>query len=138
MFDTYITKRVTEDHYHRHDIHEHRAPTDESVKLLNEMMEKAKSNLISTFSTSNNTLQATWAVYEDMTTNSVHYLLKCVINGKEHLVNIDVKEFEIFPSKKTLHTSIQTVYEKLCKIVTAELMQNLLEEMKTMGGVKWK
>lgn len=38
----------------RVDVHEHRAPTDESIKLLNEMQEKILKNIVAQFKVDNN------------------------------------------------------------------------------------
>ena len=58
MFDTYVQRHTTEYVDRNITVKEYKAPTDESVKLLNEMTEKALNNIVKTFSTSNNTLQA--------------------------------------------------------------------------------
>ena len=52
MFDRYIVRSGSQSHYHNHKITEQRAPTDDSVKLLMEMEDKAKSNLIDHFKVS--------------------------------------------------------------------------------------
>ena len=48
MFDTYVTRR--EPHYPQTiNKHEHRAPTDDSVKLLREMEEKARDQVVESY-----------------------------------------------------------------------------------------
>ena len=42
MFDTYLNPQRTQTQYVTREVHEHRAPTYESVKLLREMEQKAK------------------------------------------------------------------------------------------------
>ena len=39
MFDTINLRAGDQHHHHRTEVHEHRAPTDESVRLLHELAE---------------------------------------------------------------------------------------------------
>lgn len=48
MLDTYLIGGRPQHHYHRHDVHEHRAPTDASVALLKEMEKAASDKIIAT------------------------------------------------------------------------------------------
>jgi hypothetical protein len=50
MFDKLLVVggRSTQHHYHRSEVHEHRAPTDESVKLLREMEQAALDKIMAT------------------------------------------------------------------------------------------
>jgi hypothetical protein len=41
MFDSYTVRAGDQHHHHRTEVHEHRAPTDASVKLLREMEQAA-------------------------------------------------------------------------------------------------
>ena len=45
-------------------IHEHRAPTDESVRLLNEFEEKARKNIIHKISVNENNLNAVSIIFK--------------------------------------------------------------------------
>jgi histidinol-phosphate/aromatic aminotransferase/cobyric acid decarboxylase-like protein len=49
MFDSYTLRAGDQHHHHRTEVHEHRAPTDASVKLLREMEQAALDKILSTF-----------------------------------------------------------------------------------------
>src|SRR4051812_2071854 len=65
-------------------ITEHKAPTDESVKLLNEMQEKAKKNIIATIHIEQNYLKAI-VIYtqDDVVSGRMKYAIKFNLNGKD-------------------------------------------------------
>lgn len=124
MFDNYYTS--TSHNYTTKTTHEHRAPTDASVKLLNEMTEKARSNLISTLSTSNTVLQTTWAHFKDNKIDEEKYYCKITINGKTFTEEFNVNMFNI--SNK--HDLIVHLYKLVCDRLASVIMTPLLEEMK--------
>lgn len=66
-------------------ITEKKAPTDQSIELLNEFQEKAKQNIIDTIIIDNNVMKAV-AVFltGDIISDKYRYFLKYVLNGKEY------------------------------------------------------
>ena len=131
MFDTNnVTHKYSPSHVTTN-VHEHRAPTDESVKLLNDMQEKAKANLIYTFSTSNNLLQATWAEYVDQITDTYKFFCKYTLNNKDYYTEINLNNWQL----ESVEHKVDLLYAKLCQKLTQELMQPLLEEMRRKSYV---
>lgn len=125
MFDTYVNRHTTEYVDRNITVKEYRAPTDESVKILNELTDKAIKNIINTFSTSNNTLQATAAVYEDYRNEQREFLCKFVLNGKTHIIRVALPSYEF----ETPNDMIEELYKKICEKLAVEIMQPLLQEM---------
>lgn len=125
MFDTYYTQRDTQYVTKEVNVKEYKAPTDESVKLLNEMTEKALSNLIKTFSTTNNTLQMTCAVYDDNLVYDRRFLCKFTLNGKDHTLDIPIP----LHAFTNMDSAILELYTAVCNKLAYEIMQPLLEEM---------
>jgi len=126
MFDTYISQ--TEQVTREVTVKEYRAPTDESIKLLNEMQKKALDNIISQFSTSNNCLQMKCAVIEDYYDQAKVFICKFTLNGKDHRFDIKVHSWDV-PTEQDL---INKVYERTCAELAAEFMQPLFNEMKSL------
>lgn len=126
MFDNYhlsaVTQRVTENV----NVREYKAPTDESVKLLNEFTEKALENLVKSFSTSNNTLQTTWAFYDDNLRQERKFLCKFVLNNTTHRLTVDL------PSHKFSRPEdmVKELYTEICNKLAQEIMLPLFEEMR--------
>lgn len=101
----------SDNHYHRHDnsthirypdtIKEIKAPTDDSVKLLNEFQEKALDNLISKVDVKNNLVEGTVFAF-DMARSStslaceVKIICKFKINGQEYVVEHGVSRDELY------------------------------------------
>ncbi len=67
-------------------INEHRAVTDESVKLLNEFQEKAKDNILNTFIIDVNEMKGVAIFFQSNMTvyDSIEYGLRFVLNGKSY------------------------------------------------------
>jgi|GEM_PF-1631666 len=76
-------------------VHEHKAPTDESVKLLNEMQQKAESNILKTIKIDENYLKAVVIIFKDnLVENRINYGAKFILNGEEHIVEDYIDIFE--------------------------------------------
>ena len=125
MFDSYYTQRTTEYVTKEVNVKEYRAPTDDSVKLLNEMTEKAKENLIKSFSTTNNTLQMSCTVYDDPRSFNREFLCKFTLNGKDHVIEVPIPLWEF----DTMDKAVMGLYNKVCSKLTDEIMMPLLDEM---------
>jgi hypothetical protein len=122
MFDTYVTRAPSSVH-HSTTVHEHRAPTDDSVKLLNEMQQKALNNITASLATSNNTLQLTAHLYQDPALMQHHWGVKLKLNGKEYLIKdkigLDVGREQ----------AIESLYKSVIAQVSAIIAAPLLKEM---------
>lgn len=125
MFDTYVNRHTTEYVDRNITVNEQRAPTDASLKLLNEMTEKALKNIVSNFSTTNNTLQTTVAVYEDYKNSDRQFLCNFVLNGKQNILQIDIPIYEYDTPEKM----VQELYQQVCNKLAAEIMQPFLKEI---------
>lgn len=84
MFDTYeIRQGGSQHHSHTHTIIEKRAPTDESVRLLREMEEKARQQVLSAIRLENCPIDGVVLVHHDQYhSGNREFLLCCRINGK--------------------------------------------------------
>lgn len=107
-------------------ITERRAPTDESVELLNEFQEKALDNIIQSFKIEDNTLKAVVVFYQSsigagmMNGQLCH--IKFNLNGKDYFVkDIPVIDYDkAFGVQKFYHT----LYKKFVEAITLEIMKD--------------
>jgi spore coat polysaccharide biosynthesis protein SpsF (cytidylyltransferase family) len=125
MFDTYVNRHTTEYVDRNITVNEHRAPTDKSVELLNEMTNKALKNITHNFSTTNNTLQVTGAIYHNQPMQERVFMCKFILNGKENKLQIDIPDWQY----DTIESIVEALYKEVCNRLAAELMQPFLKEM---------
>lgn len=118
-------------------INEHRAPTDESVKLLNELQEAAMKNLICSIQIDDdNNVKGVIQYYrlaDPSFKNRVQFQIKFCLNGKDHLIRgiiddlDDEKEFSTcgnFRSK----TAFMIFYKTFSEEIAKDLMQNSIRQ----------
>lgn len=125
MFDTYVQRHTTEYVDRNVTVKEYKAPTDESVKLLNEMTEKALNNIVKTFSTSNNTLQAKVAAYQDPRMGVNEFMCKFTLNGKHHMLRVEFSAYET----PDINSMVEKLYTKVCEKLAQEVMQPFFQEL---------
>ncbi len=76
-------------------VHEHKAPTDKSVELLNELEEKARKNIVYKTKIEQNYLKAIAIYYtDDLITNRIHFYIKFKLNGVKILISDYIDDFE--------------------------------------------
>lgn len=68
----------------RIDVHEHRAPTDDSVRLLREMEDKARANVVATLVAHDNKIEGTVARVRDQTLRRDSIVAHFTLNGERY------------------------------------------------------
>lgn len=121
MFNTTKVYNTT-NHPKTIEVKEHRAPTDESVKILREMEKEILDNIISMGKIEDNVFNVKWYIYPDR--NSWDDVCRCVftLNGKEY-------DFDFNLPGKFVETSriIPTIKEKILERITNVLMDDLFK-----------
>lgn len=121
------TKEVT--------IHEHKAPTDKSIALLNEMQEKAKANIIKTIKIDENFLKAiALFYYESHVEYRINFFIRFNLNGKDYEIKNYIDGFKW--KEATYGNYINLIYnllhEKFSQAISDELFKHLNPEIKEM------
>ena len=65
-------------------VKEHRAPTDDSIRLLNEMQERARESLVKRYVIDDNYIKGSIYYFEDLLTNDHIVEIRFALNGKEY------------------------------------------------------
>lgn len=121
MFDkTYITPGPTSVNV---DVHEHRAPTDESVKLLRDAEERAQERLLSITRLESNEFNATWHVSRCMDNCHVEIVCRFKLNGTEHRVNISAPEEKAADQNQLLKMIQDAIEKKMTNILCIDLYE---------------
>lgn len=113
-------------------VNEHRAPTDKSVELLNEMTEKVKQNIIESIQVKNNVVDGAVIYFQnDMFPDKVRFVVKFQLNGTDHTVEGEIDRWELmgastntpFKSEKVM----RIVYQKVAGLITLDLLKDFVK-----------
>lgn len=108
------------------DIHEHKAPTDESVKLLNEMHEKVMKNIMATYRVADNTLNAAVIyLFQGTGFDRLDYRVIFTFNGKEYLLDGEIPRTDFIPAH--MYGS-QRVYEAIARNLVVLIAEKVLHD----------
>jgi hypothetical protein len=123
MFDTYETGSGNQNHYYRTEITEKRAPTDESIRLLREMEQKAQEQVINALRLDGNEfkfiIQHLWSEME----YSHKFIMIYDLNGKRIVVKAAL------PSMKQDKQKVaDMLIDELAKSIASELLRDQLSE----------
>jgi hypothetical protein len=117
MFDTTIV-RHGDSHTH---VTEKRAPTDESVRLLREMENTAKKEVLKAVQLPSNDLSGVVHLMRDYMSCSTNVAVLFKLNGKEHKVIISLDDFR--------HADMDSRIEQMVEQVSKYLAANILEKV---------
>lgn len=123
MFDSYYAQHSTEYVTKEVNVKEYRAPTDESVKILNEMTEKSLANIVKQFSVQNNDFNFGVVVYKNPLRYTTEVIVKFKLNGKDHEARFDVDEF------KSVEGQVQDVYKAICGKLSEILVASVFDQI---------
>jgi hypothetical protein len=104
------------------EVTEHRAPTDEAIRLYKEMEEKAELNIISKERFIDNELNGV-VTYIEMCSNSfdVKAHIKFSLNGKEYHNIVTVSRSYSIDRQKSMMLLYTSIIEELAKTFTIEI-----------------
>jgi hypothetical protein len=109
-------------------VKEERASTDESIRLLNEMQEKARCNLIEHFIVDDNELKGKIFVFRDWATYEYIVVVAFTLNGKKYESEHSFKQFSS-KIENLRELLVQAVKEAIFKtaISTWDCESNILD-----------
>jgi len=121
MFNTFIENRFPNTIDVKVGIKEVKAPTDESIRLLNEFEEKAKKNLIEkiSFATPSNSINGD--IYMFQSPASREYEIAAVFKLNDVLFDVRHKTREMLTREKL----IKIIYEDLVRSIYTQLTINI-------------
>jgi hypothetical protein len=142
MFDDIFNRTDKSTHVHfpeNINVHEHKAPTDESVRLLNEMQEKAVKNIIAAIRVEDNTVNGVAIAYQDLAMiqcrSGVMIYLKFKVNGVEHTFEETVED-RIFADYKNENKLTEFLRDRLKARVILSIFDHL--KVKIMEAINNK
>lgn len=126
----YHTKTVNVPYEKSVTVNEYKASTDKSIKLLNEMQEKAKENIIHTIKIEENYLKAVAIYYRDLLIiDRMEFYLKFELNGLEFCIKDHIDKREWRKAVLTGYTGLgneyifRVLHKKFSEMIAEELMK---------------
>jgi len=114
MFDRYTYSR----NYNDTRVTEHRAPTDESVRLLKEMEEKAHEKIIESVAVRDTNIECKILISDDMLSDQTRFVVIYSMNGNKQTVKVCVDK----------QRDIQDKYKLVLEEVANDIACNMLSE----------
>ena len=115
MFDSYVIRR--EPNYPQI-VHEHRAPTDESVRLLKEFEEKADKKIVESIRLTNNRFEAQVHRHDDFASAKTYYKIIYQLNGYPRHVTCFVDDFG-----QEIEKSLEVIWKAIANDLASFLME---------------
>lgn len=119
---------------------EKRAPTDESIKLYDEYLEKTKQRILSTFKLETSYINAVVVAFLNETAMvqnpSIEYLIKFKLNEKNEQIRfkldgLEVAEMRRLPLHQANQKLIEIIIQNISKIISVRMLQQV--ELKDLG-----
>ena len=127
MSDAFIicpTQTVTEHVPYEKTVTVNRAPTDESIKLWEEMKEKAYKSLLGQIHIKNNVVEASAIIYQDIYAARKIMKYRFLLNGKEFIDQVELGFHETC-ERDVLRLLYKKVSEKISSQLTISMLENL-------------
>ncbi len=132
MFDTTINE-IRTGMPSRIDIHEHRAPTTDSARLLNELQREAEKRIIASIPLEDNLIKGQVFLHHYYAINAYQLVAVYEINGKQFQTSVEKSAFQI----RSVHDQVGFVHElrdKIAKDIANHLLDaNLNQRIFTDG-----
>lgn len=111
-------------------INEHKAPTDESIRLLNEMQDKAKENIIATIDINQNHLHAVAIAYcDEIAFDRIHYYVKFTLNNKEYVFNEYIRKSDLKEVLNENEHDMKSAYRKIIVEVHKRISEEIARQI---------
>jgi len=111
-------------------IHEHRAPTDDSVKLLREMEDASKESIVGMCKIEDNTLNGVIVIFERMPgfMNRLAYI-RFTFNGKEHVIKEQLDDSFEFNKDAAVKMLFNAVHQRIDEALRPDIVKALLKNI---------
>lgn len=109
-------------HYHNRSftVHEHRAPTDESVRLLKEFEETARAKIEASFRLKDCPLDVAVTVYRDVLNDVYVVAMRYCINGQPRKAELPVPRIE--------YANLDSIAKRMQQALVTDLSQYILTQ----------
>jgi hypothetical protein len=127
MFSKTVVQKVTETRLvpYEKTVHEHRAPTDESIKLYGEYADRAYDSVLETIRAVSSFGEIEAKIWKDYRTTKIICGFSFNVNGKKLTGKVEVDEYPI----KNNHELIKKVYDEVSHEITSILIGSVIKDI---------
>lgn len=127
-------------------VNEHKAPTDDSIKLYDEMFNKVLGRIIDAQVCNDNTFSYSYLIYETMSSTTfvpnLEIIFKTEINGNKYEIKRRVPDLVIQEAKLVTENGVQKIKYKfneneLCVLRLKMLVDIIIKEMYNLDNDKF-
>lgn len=104
-------------------VKEVKAPTDESVSLLNQLQEKAKENIIKSVKVEENHLNGIIVAFVNDMMGGIKIMMKFNLNGKEYIFEEILSYLDSRNLLSDESIMYKKIYQKFSEVIVNELMK---------------
>lgn len=130
MFDTIVHKKDSVPYAKNVTINEHRAPTDESIKIYSEMVEKSRKSIVDKIVINDNSFNIKAMVYENYYDYTFHCHYKFSLNKEQFEGEFIIDEYDLLARDEIM----RLIYEKASHQITVKLI-GLFKLDKVTGNI---
>lgn len=112
MFDRYETAHVQSPEVIRATVHEHRAPTDQSVKLLHEFENEARNKIEQSVRVSDSAFECVIHTMQDIANNQIKVSAIFSLNGKQMVYRTSLNQVD-FEAEKLFKKIVAGIAEMI-------------------------
>ena len=118
----YLNNHSPTHHHHGHQtVTHHRAPTDDSIRLYDEMLDKARNEIVGKLKVENNIASFKAVAFEVFQDEKTVCKYEVVINGHVISKSVEVCRWE--------HDSVQKVVEHVARSISNHLTEKIMEKL---------
>jgi hypothetical protein len=104
-----------------YNLNEHRAPTDDSIRILNEMQDKAVKNIVDNILIDDNDLKGSVIIYRDPLMMGFKIFVRFRLNGKPYKFEERINTYD---------SNLFNAKEKLAECMTKAIYKNLIKGLR--------
>jgi hypothetical protein len=129
VFDTIVHKRTEYVPYVKSvNVTEHKAPTDESLKLLKEMEEAVINKIIASANITDNNIKFSCVLIENPLNMGYRLVCSFPVNGTEYKIDRNLSHVAFKSKSEIVNLVYNTILEEMSKIMSKIVTVGLLEE----------
>ncbi|MBP7509379.1 MAG: hypothetical protein KA807_16325 [Prolixibacteraceae bacterium] len=138
MFNTTIHHKEYIPYTKNVEVNEHRAPTDESIKLFDEIQQRTINRVVNSFEIKDNTINAVVVYFvHSIQIDKLEFVCKFYFNGKGHQFNGEILRHELINSKYGSNAVAIELGKRLCYLFADNVLKEVPDLHKYLNSNLW-